>query len=117
MSEFFSDKETKCPHCGANGMDKFFMKKLDDLRRSLGRPVILNSAFRCKEHNAAVGGKPNSAHLAGMAADIKINNSEELWLVVKYAYRAGFARIGVGANLVHVDSADQFLPSPRMWTY
>lgn len=46
-------------------------KVLDPLRKAMG-PITINSGFRCKQLNALVGGKPNSQHLKGQAADINI---------------------------------------------
>ena len=43
---------------------------LDPLREAWGRPIIVNSGYRCAELNKAVGGSPTSHHLWGMAADI-----------------------------------------------
>lgn len=37
-----------------------------------GRPIIVNSAYRCKRVNDAVGSKDTSQHLLGCAADIKV---------------------------------------------
>jgi len=37
-------------------------------------PIVVDDAFRCPKHNAAVGGVPNSEHPRGEAADIKIGN-------------------------------------------
>ena len=37
----------------------------------MGVPLKINSAYRCKEHNANVGGARNSQHLNGIAADLK----------------------------------------------
>lgn len=45
-------------------------KHLEVLRERLGRPVRINSGFRCKKVNDAVGGAPKSSHLDGCAADI-----------------------------------------------
>ena len=43
---------------------------LDPAREKLGMPVTVNSGYRCKEHNLAVGGVRGSQHLQGEAADI-----------------------------------------------
>lgn len=43
---------------------------LDPLREAWGKPVIVNSGYRCKELNKAVGGAPASQHVKGQAADI-----------------------------------------------
>ena len=39
-----------------------------------GKPIIVNSAFRCKKVNDAVGSKDTSQHRVGCAADIRIPN-------------------------------------------
>ncbi len=46
---------------------------LQPLREKLGKPVNISSGFRCRELNALVGGKANSQHLTGEAADIYVN--------------------------------------------
>ena len=43
---------------------------LQPLREIIGVPVFINSGFRSFDVNAAVGGKFNSQHLEGKAADI-----------------------------------------------
>jgi hypothetical protein len=37
-----------------------------------GKPIIVNSAFRCKEVNDAVGSSDRSQHRLGCAADIRV---------------------------------------------
>ena len=37
-----------------------------------GKPVMVNSAFRCKQVNDAVGSKDTSQHRLGCAADIRV---------------------------------------------
>lgn len=44
---------------------------LDPARRKYGKPVVVNSGFRCPLHNRTVGGVANSQHTRGEAADIK----------------------------------------------
>jgi len=45
---------------------------LDPARRRLGKPIIVNSGFRCPLHNGRVGGVANSQHLRGEAADVSL---------------------------------------------
>ena len=45
---------------------------LEEIRRVLGRPIMVNSAYRSPEVNTAVGSKPTSQHCIGCAADIKV---------------------------------------------
>lgn len=47
---------------------------LEPARAEFGKPIIITSGFRSKELNAAVGGVPNSNHLFGRAADIRISS-------------------------------------------
>lgn len=44
---------------------------LDPLREAVGQPLIVTSGFRCAAVNAAVGGSSSSAHVLGLAADLK----------------------------------------------
>jgi len=37
-----------------------------------GKPIMINSAFRCKQVNDAVGSKDTSQHRLGCAADIRV---------------------------------------------
>lgn len=45
-------------------------RALDPVREKFGRPIKVNSGYRCPKHNAKVGGARNSQHMAGEAADI-----------------------------------------------
>lgn len=45
---------------------------LQPLRNHLGCPVIVTSGYRCQELNKKIGGKPNSQHLKGLAADFVV---------------------------------------------
>ena len=42
---------------------------LEKVRALLGKPMIVNSGYRCPALNKAVNGAANSAHLTGLAAD------------------------------------------------
>ena len=46
---------------------------LETVKSALGnKPVMINSAFRCKQVNDAVGSKDSSQHRIGCAADIRV---------------------------------------------
>ena len=55
----------------------YTMERLDEIREKYGKPIIITSGYRCQELNKKVGGKSNSFHLKGLAADLKY--SVELW--------------------------------------
>jgi uncharacterized protein YcbK (DUF882 family) len=75
LTENFSMDEFECK-CGCV-MPDFVKKNVQELAENLqvirdayGR-IDLTNSYRCKEHNADVGGSVNSQHLKGKAADIK----------------------------------------------
>ena len=49
---------------------------LDPLREAYGKPIYVNSGYRCAKHNAAVGGVPKSQHMLGQAADISVKSEK-----------------------------------------
>lgn len=50
---------------------------LDPLREWFKKPIYVNSGYRCKALNEAVGGVNNSLHLIGCSVDIDTNNTAE----------------------------------------
>lgn len=50
---------------------------LDPAREKIGKPITVNSGYRCLELNKSVGGAPTSQHTKGEAADITTGNREE----------------------------------------
>jgi zinc D-Ala-D-Ala carboxypeptidase len=45
---------------------------LEEVRILLGKPILINSAFRSKQVNDAVGSRDTSQHRLGCAADIRV---------------------------------------------
>ena len=54
------------------------LEVLQPLRDYLGAPIHINSGYRCKALNEALGGVKGSQHLSGQAADIHVENTEHL---------------------------------------
>ena len=50
---------------------------LDPLREVYGKPIIVNSGYRCQALNKAIGGSKTSHHLTGLAADITGSSKDE----------------------------------------
>ena len=50
---------------------------LDPLREMYGKPITVNSGYRCPKLNAAVGGAKSSQHIRGEAADISAGSKTE----------------------------------------
>lgn len=110
----FTDKELSCRCCGVNKMDDEFMDKLQDLRDRWGKPMVITSGYRCPKWNKESGGKQNSMHLHGRAADIYVDNGTDKYLLIRLAMEMGFNGLGVGSKFVHVDNRSIGV---QCWTY
>ena len=97
-------------------MQPALLEKLDKARDIAGIPFHITSSYRSPEYNSIVGGVANSAHVRGYAVDIRCLDSESRFKIVYGAFCAGFPRIGIGKNFVHLD-CDPSLPSPCIWLY
>ena len=117
MSPHFRRAELECKcGCGEASMQDLLLKRLEALRDHYGSPITITSGFRCAGHNAHVGGAPQSAHLHGCAVDMQCGTGRERWLLVGAAIAAGFNRIGIAGDFVHVDCHPE--KSPRViWSY
>ena len=60
------------------------MEVLQPLRDYLGKPVVISSGYRSEEVNKAVGGVKRSQHLRGEAADIHVENTEQLIVIMHF---------------------------------
>ena len=54
----------------------------DPSKGGIPNPIIINSGYRSPQLNKKVGGAPNSNHLTGCAADIRVTGMEQL---IRYA--------------------------------
>jgi hypothetical protein len=84
-------------------VDENLVKYLQKIRSHFGKSVYINSGYRCKTHNAAVGGASASNHMDGEAADIRIDGVTPLE-IAQYAEHIGMLGIGVYDWGVHVDT-------------
>ena len=110
LSQNFKVKEFQCE--GKLIIKKELIDKLQTLRNVLGRPLLVASGFRTPDHNAFVGGVPNSAHITGEAADVYCPGVTAETLA-KLAIEVGFNGIGIAKNTIHVD----IRPNKRNWRY
>lgn len=113
--KYFSPSEFHRVGCNYDDCDPRALAMLDSMRTFYGKPIILTSAFRTPDQNRLAGGVHNSAHLRGLAFDLRCAVSQR-YDMLHCAMLAGFTRIGIGDNFLHVD-CDETLPSPRIWTY
>lgn len=79
---------------------------LQPLRNSWGKPLAVNSGFRCDELNEKVGGVPTSQHRKGQAADIKCPTPKEL-LKCLLAMNIDFDQVIVYSTFLHISYRKQ----------
>ena len=60
-----------------NNLKKLVEYILDPLRERYGKPIHVNSGYRCDALNKAVGGSKTSQHRYGLAADITAGSKFE----------------------------------------
>jgi len=80
-----------------------FVQKLDEARGIAGVSFIITSGYRSPAKNKAVGGVANSAHLKGLAVDLKCTTSANRFKIVNALRQVGFTRIGIAKTFIHVD--------------
>lgn len=57
---------------------KKVMYILDMVRVHMGKPIFVNSGYRCKKLNEMVGGVQKSMHTKGLAADFRTEKKEDI---------------------------------------
>lgn len=108
LSKDFSRSEFACKcGCGYDTVDAELLAAVQKVRDRFGERVKILSGCRCKAHNKAVGGEPQSLHLLGRAADIFVENVTTM-SVKLYAEEVVGDKGGVGFypdnKFVHIDS-------------
>lgn len=67
---------------------------LQPIRDKFGKPIYVNSGYRCEALNKAVGGVKTSEHLTGNAADINSSDNKALWKLITDMINAGEIKLG-----------------------
>ncbi len=115
-SAHFTTAELSCEHCGQNICPQKTYDMLEQFRGHLGgKPVIVDSGYRCPEHNKAVGGAPSSQHLLGNAADIRVAgmSAAELEAVARQCSLVNGIGRSDHAGFLHIDCRE----NPAEWCY
>jgi len=99
------------------GLIEDLVFKLDRARGLFGHPIVITSGYRTAKENKVKGGVADSAHVKGMAVDIKVPESQHLRERLAWACgRAGFSRMGLYDFHAHLDTENDTKPSPAFWT-
>ena len=113
LSVHFARREFACAcGCGFDTIDAATLEILESVREHFGRPVIVTSGARCREHNASVGGASNSQHLVGRAADIKVQDHSPVAVADFIEENYPHASIGRYLTFTHVDTRTE---GPAYW--
>lgn len=112
MSRFvyFKDEEVE-------GLDPEFVSKLDMARSMAGVPFTITSGLRSEALNDILPNSvKDSAHLRGLAVDLRCRTPEDRFRIVAALLTTGFKRIGLYARdgHIHVDF-DVSLPQNVFW--
>jgi zinc D-Ala-D-Ala carboxypeptidase len=114
--KYFKREEFVCPCCGVEDMQETFLNMLDIARGEAGVSFTINSGYRCKSHNAEVGGATHSSHTTGYGVDISCTSTANRFKIVNSLLARGFNRIGIANSFIHVD-CDPSLPCKVIWVY
>lgn len=122
LSKYISKDEYVCRHCQSMPPDfspdfpgvKELFEAFDNLREAWGKPLPISSGYRCVKHNKDIGGAPISAHLFGLALDIRFSTPEEVEMFKKLIDRiAPDLRVGTYEKkplIIHIDTAYHIMP-------
>jgi len=122
MYKWFKLSEFDSPDKPGSGemMEAEVLEALDIARDIYGHPMVITSGFRTIEYNRQLlergyPASPRSSHLLGWAADIAVPNSRKRFLMLEALLDAGFNRIGVYDEHLHVDMDPNKSPNV-IWT-
>lgn len=93
----------------------------EDIRAIFGGPLIVTSAYRTKEYNAAIGGARKSQHCEGRALDIKHPRVHpmELFNAIRRLHKAGdlpfLGGMGGYTTFVHLDVREHVPGKLTVW--
>lgn len=90
----------KLPACCEESLDALMTEVLEPARRRLGKPIVINSGYRCSVHNATVGGVVNSQHMRGEAADIRCADNKLLAEIIEQ--KGNFDQLIIYPTFLHV---------------
>ena len=125
---YFSADELKCKETGENNMQQEFVDKLNLLRDSFGKSLIVSSGFRSTEHSVEKR-KVNplgSPHTSGRAVDLLLHGKDAfdfLHLVMQSRLMTGIGfsqrNRNQSARFIHLDDLESSSsrPRPHIWSY
>ena len=87
------EDEYRCHHCGEYPPEfdpddifvpyQILFDSFKFIRESWGKPIPINSGYRCPVHNSMIGGAYLSAHMWGLALDLDCDDVDEVIALAK----------------------------------
>jgi uncharacterized protein YcbK (DUF882 family) len=117
LTQHFMLSEFWCPCC--HQVDEknaaALAHALENVHALFSQPMLINSSFRCPSYNVKAGGKADSQHLTGRAADICCIADSDRFALAAALIDSGFRCIGIGKTFIHADLRTPTLP--LLWIY
>ncbi|MDR3255202.1 MAG: peptidase M15 [Synergistaceae bacterium] len=103
LTPHFRLREFECRCCRLALVASELPHMLEELRALWGRPITINSGYRCERRNIAVGGAMRSLHRLGRAVDVHATPAEQAE-IRELALGIGFYGILLGnvKNYIHL---------------
>lgn len=76
--------------------------RMDEIRESYGKPIYVNSWYRCKELNEAVGGSKNSYHMSGLAVDLRWDSNLVYHIIEKHNFHKLIREKSGNSKWIHI---------------
>jgi hypothetical protein len=121
--KYFTEKELAAKDTGICKLSAGFGDRMDALREEWGKPLIVNSCCRTKQHNKAIGGSPKSLHVydepyhptgGTCACDFRLMpTTEENEKFAHLALDMGFS-VSYEKGCIHVDDRTRVLGIPKI---
>jgi len=106
LSLNFSSGEFDChckyEDCAITYIDTDLIDWLQDRRNFVGKPMKVNSGFRCTKYNKKVSIAEKSYHMTGKAADLSVEGMSSKQLLELFKFSDGLGEYP-GRHFVHVD--------------
>jgi len=114
---YFTEEEVNC-NCGClfSATPASFFNKVNTLRGIVSHPLRVSSWCRCPVHKLAVGSRPTSSHLKGLAVDLATPTEYLKYRILLAAGEVHFRGVGIAKAFIHLDD-DPDKPPNRFWIY
>lgn len=112
----FKESEWRCK-CGCNQshqMKSNVMQNIQAIRDKIGKPLVLTSAWRCKDHPNEKTKKVPGQHNRGTAVDIAVTDGAMAYQLIVTALELGATGFALGNGFVHLDWRES---TPVTWRY